>query len=195
MVFRPSYYFKPLGRYIFDVSANGGSVYQELTFLLMVDYFYRGRPLAHETLVTFGSDGFCDYCKLPDGRIFTLGSVSILKFVTELAKNASTARKALNAFLKHGEAVMGVELDKLEKVLKRPRSRWATVEANDLSCLEESFVRYCWAAETDETPLERKIAVLERTARLLSSAESRGDHYRYILGLMGESIKSLSGTA
>lgn len=77
------------------------------------------------SLVTIATDGFRDFVELPDGRTLNLGSVSVLNFVTKLVSSSSLCKLALDSFLKEGRAVMQVEIEALENLLKPKRARWA----------------------------------------------------------------------
>lgn len=84
--------------------------------------------MANRTIVTFGSDGFRDWVSFPDGRTFNLGSVSVLKFVVELARNQTEARRSLNTFLANQSATLAVRMDELEHLIAPKRARWAGIE-------------------------------------------------------------------
>lgn len=94
-----------------------------------------------QILVTVGSDGFTDWVKLPDGSKRTLGTVSVLKFVVDLAPKAYVARSVLDQFLKSGSAMFTVDVDRMEGLLKPRRSRWAAdsplISGQDRSLLTE----------------------------------------------------------
>lgn len=82
--------------------------------------------MAGRVLITFGTDDIRDWVHLPNGRMITLGSTSVLKFVAELAQDKRSARKALDRFLETKEAMLSVNLEALEKLLAPKRARWAT---------------------------------------------------------------------
>lgn len=84
--------------------------------------------MGSRTLVTVSTDGFRDYVELPDGRTFNMGSVSVLKLVTQLVPSQTLARRALDAFLKDGHATIQVNIADLEVLLRPKRSRWAVHE-------------------------------------------------------------------
>lgn len=84
--------------------------------------------MGSRTLVTVSTDGFRDYVELPDGRVFNMGSVSVLKLVTQLVPSQTLARRALDAFLKDGHATIQVNIADLEVLLRPKRSRWAVHE-------------------------------------------------------------------
>jgi hypothetical protein len=77
-------------------------------------------------LVTVGTDGSKDWVKTPDGQRFALGPVSVLTLVTRLIPNTKVARKALDEFLKNGEAMLAVDDSQLWGLLAPRRARWAT---------------------------------------------------------------------
>jgi len=62
---------------------------------------------------------------LPDGRQLNLGSVSVLRLVTDLVSSVVECRKALDAFLNKGSATLRVDLQALEGLLQPRRARWA----------------------------------------------------------------------
>lgn len=84
--------------------------------------------MANRTLVTFGTDGLRDWVTLPDGRTFNMGSVSVLKFVVELARTPREARKALDLFLEKQQATLAVPMGDLQILLSPKRARWAGLE-------------------------------------------------------------------
>lgn len=78
-----------------------------------------------ESLVTVATDGFRDYVELPDGRSLNLGSVSVLKLISSLARDLRAARRALTTFLETDRAVFRANLIALENLLQPRRARWA----------------------------------------------------------------------
>ena len=77
-------------------------------------------------LVSVGTDGVTDWVRLPDGQKFNLGPMSVLSFVTKLAKNATAARATLNGYLKRGEAVLTIDADKMWNLMQPRRAIWAS---------------------------------------------------------------------
>jgi hypothetical protein len=82
-----------------------------------------------------------DYVTLPDGLKILVGQVGMAKLVSECARSAREARRALDEYLKHGEAMLALDLSRLEELTAPPKVRWAAgsplVSAQD------------WASTTD----------------------------------------------
>lgn len=76
-------------------------------------------------LVTLGTNGSKDWVETPDGQKFALGPVSALTLVSKLTPNSRVAQKALDEFLKTGEALLSVDDDHMWSLLAPRRSRWA----------------------------------------------------------------------
>lgn len=74
-------------------------------------------------LVTVGTEHNVDWVKTPDGQKFTLGPVSVAKFLATLAKGR--VRWALDQFLMSGETMVSVDLDQMWALLKPVRVRLA----------------------------------------------------------------------
>lgn len=79
-----------------------------------------------QILVTVGTDGMKDWVRTPDGQKFALGSISVLSFVSKLARNSRAAKNTLDDFLKTGEAVLKVNDDHMWSILAPRRARWAS---------------------------------------------------------------------
>lgn len=73
-------------------------------------------------LVSLGTDGSTAWARLPHGQKFNLGAVSVLAFVTGLAKNANLARQVLQDFLKNGETLLTVNEEQMWALLQAPRT-------------------------------------------------------------------------
>jgi hypothetical protein len=117
-------------------------------------------------LVTVGTDGFRDFVNLPDGRTFTLGSVSVLKFVTSLVSSGAIARKVLDAFLAKGEAKLSVDLTEMEDLLRPKRSRWAVHENRLIPVVSRPLPR----GASTMNPFEFKLAALETLVAGITNA-------------------------
>ena len=74
--------------------------------------------------VVIGHDNVSDWVQLPDGTKLMLGTLSVLQFVSKLAPDRSLARRALDEFLKHGEAMLPVSLSAMEELFLPRRTRW-----------------------------------------------------------------------
>ncbi len=85
--------------------------------------------MGRHALVTIGSDGLSDYVQLSDGQRYMLGSVSILRFVTELAPGSLVARSTLDDFLAGRRTMLRVDLDRMWQVLAPRRARHSSVVA------------------------------------------------------------------
>lgn len=77
-------------------------------------------------LVTVGSDGFTDWVKLPSGQRLSLGSVSVLSFVSRLAQGRRMAKRTLDEYLRGREAMLNVDEESMWAILAPKRRRWAT---------------------------------------------------------------------
>lgn len=82
--------------------------------------------MAQKALVTVGTDGLSDWVRTPDGVKYMLGSVSVLKFVTELAVGSRSAKQTLDTFLAEGESMLTVDLERMWELLKPHRARWSS---------------------------------------------------------------------
>jgi hypothetical protein len=87
-------------------------------------------------LVTVATDGSRDYVVLPDGQRRILGTISVLKFVTELTPHIRLARQILDQYLKHGEALLTVDLDRMDEMFTPKRARWSS----DSSSMDFSLI-------------------------------------------------------
>ncbi len=76
--------------------------------------------------VTISTDGRYDYVTLPDGQKLILGIVSVAKMVGACAPGRSVARRALDEFIEHGEAMLPIDMDAFEALVTPKRVRWAS---------------------------------------------------------------------
>jgi len=131
-------------------------------------------------MVTIGTSGPTNWVQTPNGRKLSLGTVAPVKFVVELAPNSRAARQALDSFLKDGEGLLSVDLEKMLAMLEPKRSRWATDAfiPSDLQQMEKSALDLAWVdlllsrAEAHvrklaSTPSPRGVASLEQTIQHL----------------------------
>lgn len=81
--------------------------------------------MAPQLLVTLGTDGLTDWVRLPNGSKMSLGSISILKFVTKLAPTSRQAKQALQGFLAGQEVMVPVDETRMWELLAPRRTRWA----------------------------------------------------------------------
>lgn len=77
--------------------------------------------------VTISTDGLRDFVTLPDGLKVMVGQVGMAKLVATCARNGAEARRALKEYLKKGEAVIPLDLDRLAVLTAPPPTRWAAV--------------------------------------------------------------------
>jgi hypothetical protein len=132
------------------------------------------------TIVTFGTDGFTDYVKVPEGSTYNLGSLSVLNFVASLAESKGEAKRALDTFLTSREATLAVDRDAMVRLLAPRRALWAR-EGEDfmdaqrlanvavtLNQLDER-VRYLEAHGESTIPFE-KVLVAKTAAEVVSLA-------------------------
>jgi hypothetical protein len=74
--------------------------------------------------VTISTDGLRDYVTLPSGVKVMVGQVGMAKLVAECTRDGAEARRALNEYLKTGEAMLALDLDRLAELTAPPKSRW-----------------------------------------------------------------------
>jgi hypothetical protein len=85
----------------------------------------------HKT-VTISTDGLRDYVTLPSGLKVMVGQVGMAKLVAECSRGGAEARRALNEYLKTGEAMLPLDLARLEELTAPPKSRWTTASDSPL---------------------------------------------------------------
>lgn len=76
--------------------------------------------------VTISTDGLRDFVTLPSGLKVMVGQVGMAKLVAECSRGGRDARRALNEYLKTGEAVIALDLQRLEELTAPPKNRWVT---------------------------------------------------------------------
>lgn len=77
-------------------------------------------------MVTVGTDGVVDYVQVPDGQKFMLGTVSVLRLITGVAKSHRSARVALEEFVANGKTMLSVDLDRMWELLPFRRARYSS---------------------------------------------------------------------
>jgi hypothetical protein len=148
-------------------------------------------------IVTIGTDGFRDYVRLPDGRVFNLGTVSILNFVVELARNAASAKRALDTFLDTQEASLAVDIEAMQVLLAPRRARWAVhdnglippVSRTPLGTGEMTSQPFKLAFESRLFAIESQIATLDHVVKAKVAGNVRA---RHVSGLI-ENVRALIG--
>jgi len=129
--------------------------------------------------------------RLPDGRSFTLGSVSVLKLVVSLAPNATTARRCLDDFLASGESMLTVNLDDLDALLTKPRARWAG--GKPLIAVRERMASVEGSA-MNETEFEKKLGTIERHLHTLSEVIlASNDAEKHVVASLVTTVRDLVG--
>lgn len=73
--------------------------------------------------MTVGSDWNTDWVQTPEGQKFTLGRISVAKFLGALC-DQSRLRSALDQFLNSGETMVNVDLNQMWEMLKPVRARY-----------------------------------------------------------------------
>lgn len=90
-------------------------------------YHYGGpvvqRPRTMKT-VSISTDGLRDFVTLPNGLKVMVGQVGMAKLVAECCRSGPEARRALDEFLKNGEAMLALDLDRLSELTAPPKARW-----------------------------------------------------------------------
>ena len=79
--------------------------------------------------VGISTDGLRDYVTMPDGVKVIVSQVGMSRLVAECSQDPAAARRALNEFLKHGEAMLPLDLDRLEELTKPPKVRNAFADS------------------------------------------------------------------
>lgn len=82
--------------------------------------------------VTISTDGLRDFVGLPDGLKLMVGQVPMSKLVAECSRGGREARRALDEYLKNGEAVIALDLDKVAELTAPPKSRWVAGAVSSL---------------------------------------------------------------
>lgn len=76
--------------------------------------------------VVISTDGLRDFVVFPDGVRRILGPISMARLVATCVANRAMARRALDEFLAHGEAMVVMDLDKFEALTQPRRARWSS---------------------------------------------------------------------
>jgi len=119
-------------------------------------------------IVTLGTDGTQDWVRTPDGQRFNLGPLSVLSFVSKLAKNSRVAKQALDRYLKGQEALITVDAEKMWGLMTPRRAIWAA----------DSFMppdqQHQGAARSEMSTIHEDLSKLERTVAYLNKLASEG---------------------
>jgi hypothetical protein len=78
--------------------------------------------------VSISTDGLRDFVTLPNGLKVMVGQVGMAKIVAECSRGGRDARRALDEYLKNGEAMLPLDLDRLAELTAPPKNRFAGVE-------------------------------------------------------------------
>lgn len=81
-----------------------------------------------KALVTVGTDGVVDYVQTPDGQRYMLGTVSVLRLISNLVPKRH-AKRALDEFLQEKRTLISVDLDKMWNLLPFRRARYSSANA------------------------------------------------------------------
>jgi hypothetical protein len=79
--------------------------------------------------VTISTDGLRDFVVLPEGVKLILGPISMAKLVATCVSSRAMARRALDEFLKFGEAMVAIDLDKFDVLVQPRRARWSSTSS------------------------------------------------------------------
>lgn len=82
--------------------------------------------------VAISTDGLRDFVTMPDGLKVMVGQVGMSKLVAECSRSGAEARRALNEYLKTGEATIALNLDRLSELTMPPRQRWVLAGGSPL---------------------------------------------------------------
>jgi hypothetical protein len=129
-------------------------------------------------LVTVGTDGFTDWVQLPDGSKLSLGSLSVLKFVTKLSSGKREARTALDGFLKANAAMLRVDEAKMWDLLAPRRRRWAAdsfMAPDHRTTTTSGRESTMGTIQQDLQRIENHIAALNKAAELKTADEKMAE--------------------
>ena len=73
--------------------------------------------------VGISTDGLRDFVTLPDGVKVIVSQVGMARLVAECSRDSMDARRALDEFVKHGEAMLPLDLDRLAELTAPPKVR------------------------------------------------------------------------
>jgi hypothetical protein len=133
--------------------------------------------------VGISTDGLRDYVTMPDGVKVIVSQVGMARLVAECSRDSRDARRALNEFLKYGESMIPLDLDRLAELTQPPKVRNAF--ADSLVNREGQVTTPLGRAEMDkfsqDTPqadkatkdaISNQIARIEEQIQLISSHAS-----------------------
>lgn len=123
-------------------------------------------------LVSLGTDGATSWVQRSDGQKFNLGSLSVLSFVTKLAKNTAIAKKVLQEFLEHGESLLSVNEEHMWALLQPPVSRWAS----------DSFMVPDQQQETVKMSTLETLTRIEQKLQYLNRLATQGEQAPEVFG-------------
>lgn len=118
-------------------------------------------------LVTIGTENYVDWVKTPDGQKFTLGPVSVAKFLAALSKEP--LRRSLDQFLLTGETMASVDLNQMWELLKPVRVRLAGGSFMAPPVTEERF-----SPMNDLQALEASLSQAEKALGALTHRVAKG---------------------
>ncbi len=144
--------------------------------------------------VTISTDGLRDFVTLPDGLKVMVGQVGMAKLVSECCRNGREARRALNEYLKTGEAMIPLDLDRLAELTAPPKVRWGSdsplVAVQDRASTTGSGRPGVMANEVSQADKAQQQAIsnlvgrIEQQIALISSHASEASH-----GSIGQDIQ------
>ena len=79
--------------------------------------------------VGISTDGLRDFVTLPDGVKVIVSQIGMARLVAECSRDSMEARRALDEFLKHGEAMLPLNLDRLAELTAPPKVRNAFADS------------------------------------------------------------------
>lgn len=117
-------------------------------------------------LVSIGTDGITNWVRLPSGERMNLGPLSVLSFVTHSAQSGKAAKRALDGFLRDGEAMVSVDEESMWGLLTPVRAKWSTNIAGPFMTYDPrtARARYMSINEKDLKDLEQHVAALNKFA-------------------------------
>lgn len=81
-----------------------------------------------KALITVGTDGVVDFVQTPDGQRYMLGTVSVLRLISNLVPKRHVKR-ALDEFLQEKRTLISVDLDKMWNLLPFRRARYSSADS------------------------------------------------------------------
>lgn len=138
--------------------------------------------------MTVGTDGFTDWVQLTNGTKLSLGSVSVLSFVTKLCPDGRKAKQALDGFLKDRSAMVQVDEDQMWALLAPRRARWAAdsfIARDQRETGTPHRGKIMSTIDTDLTAIEKHLTALSKAASAGTSSNKMAEGFDILGKLVG----------